>query len=73
MINKLARAEWLIEYGRLEEDVMVDEEDGKEYIVTDPTEGEMEDGHMTEFPGKAVYLPDFEEMVVEAQRLAQGK
>lgn len=51
------RKELLEEYHRKEKDVMVDE-DGREYIISDPSEGEIEDGEMTMFDnGKKIYLP----------------
>lgn len=50
------RAEWLKERGLKEHNVMWDEEDGREYVMEEPTlmdEGEPEDGRM-----RKVYLPD---------------
>lgn len=51
------RDKFCSDYGRTSKDIMSDEMG--EYIITDPSEGEMEDGEMTTFDkGKKVYLPD---------------
>lgn len=71
IINNLARAEWLLNHDREEGDVMLDA-DGLEYVMSDVGEGEMEDGSMTEFSGKKIYLPESEELIEEANRLAKN-
>ncbi len=56
IIEKLERAQWLLDHESTEEEVMIDAED-REYIMTESLEGEMEEGVMTEFSGRKIYLP----------------
>lgn len=69
-INNLARTNWLLDHDREESDVMTDA-DGLEYIMSDKGEGEMEDGVMTEFSGKKIYLPEDDELINETNHLTQ--
>ncbi len=69
-IKNIARQEWLLNNDREEGDVMEDA-DGLEYIISDEWEGEMEEGTMTRGSGKRIYLPESEELIIEANRLAK--
>jgi hypothetical protein len=43
---ELERAEWLKAHDRREADVMWEEEDGREFIITDETEGQDDEGNV---------------------------